>query len=449
VVGDEVHYLIGAIALVRFGTLRVTGATHWAVAHGMFPGMTARELLGHVLPTGYQVHGPGLPILLSIPILAGVEIARVSWLVLGALGLVIVSILASHVHPSRRWPMAAVALVATPATFLAMTQLYPDLVAGMLIAGLFLVAARMEGGWSPPSIAMVATGAAGGLLVLLHAKNLVPALLLLVALGWLCTRRPDRARLLGTLALGALPVLGFWLVYSLVAFHPGLFPKSGFAGLGVPTTTALLGLLVDAQQGLLVQQPWVVIGLAGVVVARRRAPVSTLALAVSLLVVLVANGMLANTYGGYSFVGRFEWELVAPLAALGALFVVELRHVRRRCAIGVLAAAIGVAVLEGLGLLFGGAHAFYNYVTLPVSWHRGATIGWWPGAAFLPALDARHLANAWTHPATWFGVGIVLGTAGAAFGGLLALLESRRRWRRVLLGAIAVLVVAICGIVLA
>ena len=119
-VGDEVHYLIGAIALGRFGTLQVSSATHWAVAHQLFPHMTSNELLRHVLPTGYQVHAPGIPLLLALPVLGGVTVARVSWIVVLAIGIVVVSIIAARSLGRRTaWPMALVALIATQTCLLA------------------------------------------------------------------------------------------------------------------------------------------------------------------------------------------------------------------------------------------------------------------------------------------------------------------------------------------
>lgn len=436
-VGDEVHYLIGAVALGRFGTFQVAGATHWVVVHHWFPGTTATGLLSHVLPTGYQVHGPGIPLLLSLPALGGVTVARVTWIILLSADIVAVSIVAFRSSQGRRsWPMALVVLVATPATFLAMTQLYPDLLAGTIIAALWLAAWCLETGRQLPRWSLVVVGVGIGALPLLHSKNLIPAVLLAVSLVVVVARRNDTRRCLSFLAVGALPVVIIWLVYSSVAFHPGLLPRSGFGPLDGRAVTGALGLLVDSQQGLLIQQPWIVIGCAGIIVVVRRAPWSTGALIASMLLVLGANGALRNTYGGASMVGRFEWQLVVPLAAAGALFLVELRHRRRAVAVGVLAVALAFSTAQGILLLTFSHHAFYNDAIVPGHWHRGQVFGWWPGAAFLPAIDARHLRAAWQGAANWWSVGLVVSAAVAAIAGLLWAFEPRRTAR--LLSVIAV-----------
>ena len=445
-VGDEVHYLIGAIALGRFGTLQVSSATHWAVAHQLFPHMTSNELLRHVLPTGYQVHAPGIPLLLALPVLGGVTVARVSWIVVLAIGIVVVSIIAARSLGRRTaWPMALVALIATPATFLAMTQIYPDLPAGAIIAALWLVIWRLETGWQPPGWALVSAGVSVGALVLLHSKNLVPAALLTAALVVVAVKRGVARRTLPLFAAGILPLAIVWLVTSLIAFHPGVLPRSGLGGLDVRSLTGILGLLVDAQQGLLVQQPWVVLGVAGIIVMARRAPWSTAALVGSLVIVLGANGSLMNTYGGTSMVGRFGWELLVPLAAGGALFLVKLREHRRGAAIVVLGAALALALIQGIVLVTLSHHAFFNHVVLPGHWQQGRAYGWWPGASFLPVLDAMHLRGAWQHAATWWSVGLVLSVAVAAIAGLLWLLEPRRWPRLTSLAAVGVAVVCIVG----
>jgi hypothetical protein len=79
-----------------------------------------------------------------------------------------------------------------------------------------------------------------------------------------------------------------------------------------------LGLHLDRAQGLFLQQPLWLLGVAGIPFLLKQAPLPLFFLALSYLSIVIPNSMHLNRYGGFSFVGRFELSAamlwVFPLA---------------------------------------------------------------------------------------------------------------------------------------
>ena len=425
--GDEPHYLINAIGLGRFHSITVVAATRDVVLHHLMPGLGSVESLLRSAPKGiYPLHEPGLASLLALPALLGITAAVRSLIVLVALGFVGLSLLAwraaGHDAP---WPFAALLVVATPATFVAMTQVYPDLLAGIVLAAVLMAVLASERGLPLPAGAWLAVGVGASTLPWLHLKNLLPCLLL-VAVLLVASRRsaePRRAALL--VALGSsLPLLAL-LAYNLRVFGASLAPTTPLAWGSSATLTRAVGLVVDGQQGLLVQQPALLLGVAGMIVLARRAPLAVGTAAIASLWIWLSNAAVTNPYGGLSPTGRFGFELVPVLGAFGGLALIELRRRRRLIAILLAAACAALALVEAVPVYLLDHHVLLNGADVAWTWASGRPLAWWPASTLPPCLSASCLAHPWSPTRSWFSTLLLLGMGTAAVAALVSLLSDR------------------------
>jgi len=154
-----------------------------------------------------------------------------------------------------------------------------------------------------------------------------------------------------------------------------------FAPLGLPTLTRAVALLVDRRQGLFVQFPSALLGLAGIWVWRRRIPVAGSSALVLVLATTYGNATQSVSFGGGSFIGRFAWPNVPVLFAFGGLYLLDLWKVRRRAVrtIGVLIGAL--YVLQAIPILRD-EHLYFNVF----AWDPARYTGWWGGLDASPVL---------------------------------------------------------------
>ena len=395
VTGDEPHYLIVARALTHFsphvfGAYQQDYRTHYFYAWP--PGSSLVPLAQQHMFAGshgvVSIHGLGVPLLLMPSLaVAGKHEAVGGFLAITAAGIAFLFARGSSLaHLGRRGQLLFALVLVGPTVLIAATQLYPDLPAGLLLACSVLELARAERDRALGPLGGVVVAVSVAFLPWLHIKNLAPAIVVLVAATLIARRvRVDRRLLLGAAAT----VAASWallLAYNLYYFgHPLGVPQAS-PSVDKSALAVTIGLLFDRDQGLFVQVPLVVIGIVGLLLARRAAPIAIGASLLSTAAVLALNGSyLTRPYGGDSLAGRFEWTAVPLLLAWSPFAIRRVAEVRSRAwLLGAVAAALWV--VEWLPVPLGHHHPYNAGPLIPIF---GTTYypGWWWGLnPTLPAI---------------------------------------------------------------
>ena len=334
--GDEPHYLVVADSLVRHHSVDVTQAyVDEFTTRSIYPaGLAPDGVTDVVLPQAhvvigrdggtYSFHGLGLPLLLAVPFaLGGVVGAQLALIVLGA-GIVLLAWALSGLFLSsvrtRFWAVLTVA-VAYP-LIPASSQIYPDLLAGgIALLGIAMLLARDR---RPSWWQLTAVSLAVGFMPWLQVKFLGAALTLLGALAWIVARSRRDWRRLATAVVPAAVLIGTLLTWNVVTF--GSLTGAAPGGLELSTTAAMvgLGLLLDQNQGVLVQNLALWVGVFGLASFARRDRTVFVVWTVTFMAIWLPGAMHPVWYGGGSLVGRFSWALavlmIAPvMAGFGAI----------------------------------------------------------------------------------------------------------------------------------
>ena len=357
--GDEPHYLVTALSLVRDADLDVRDQ-YAAAAYRPFhePDLVPQARPG---PDGRlaEPHNPGLPVLLAAPMAAGGWVGAKLALALMAAALAALLVwtavrrLGVPVVPAA----AVVGLLAASAPLATYgSQVYPELPAALCVA--VAVAALL----GPPGGA--AAGVAGLAVVALPwlSVKYAPVAAALAAVALWRLWRGGRRRLAGGLAAGLVLAAGAYAAAHL-AMYGGLTPYAAgadFAG-GELTVVGsdpdylgrsrrLVGLLVDRDFGLAAWQPaWLLVVPALAALAARR-PRGWEALALPLAAGWLVATFVALTMQGWWAPGR-QVVVVLPAAVLAVAWWAR-RGGGRLAAVAVLGAAGVLAqawvVAEGL-----------------------------------------------------------------------------------------------------
>jgi hypothetical protein len=318
ITGDEPHYLLIADSIVRDHDLRVRNNYLIDTPVQQAAGLTLSELI-HLVPHtqgDFSRHNIGLPLLLALPYsIGGVFGARIFLaLVAGLAPFLIYRIFLSIIH-SEGWSAAAALVLTVGLPFVpAANQIFPDVLAGLIILFLtwrifFAQSTKSSSGW----LNEACVGLVLGFLPWLHLRFAPPAILLLagLALSMWDNRRDPRARRLlivsGAMLLGSLALL---LAYNRIAFS-SFAPYSGndvsfhFREIGMIS----LGLHWDQSQGMFVQQPLLLLGLMGIASLVRQKPRAAIFLGLLYLSVLIPSASHPAFYGGPALYGRFWWAI--------------------------------------------------------------------------------------------------------------------------------------------
>jgi hypothetical protein len=341
ITGDEPHYLVMASGIVKHGTLEQTlpyteeFQSREIYGNGLAP-LEATPSPGntHAVqgPRGlFNVHNAGLPLLLALPfLLGGVVGAKLAMILFGGTALAVVWKI-SGVYSAD----PGVRLLATLATCVglplvpASNQIYPDILAGVIaLSGLywFMTSATerslvLEGLW------------AGAIAALpwLQIKLAATSLLLIVALAIRITAGSKGIK--RPLLMSSIAVV-FWVglgCYHQYAFGNLAGPyQSGALQVNKTALMVLAGLHVDQNQGFLLQNPIMFVGLffVGALFARDR-QVSFL-WALVFLSLMVPNAMHSAWYGGWSLSGRFGWSAAIVFSLPTVFGLITLVTTRRR-----------------------------------------------------------------------------------------------------------------------
>lgn len=391
--GDEPHYLVVARAISHLSVHPLAAYLADLRTHQLFawPPATPPSNLALQLYTG--PHGPvsthpvGLSVLLSPFVAAGgAQLGRAGMIVLNAAGFVYLFERSTRLaRLDRRGRAVTATVLAGPALWVAATQVYPDLLTGVMLAAAAADLLTLERTGRMDRLAVIASAGFLAVLPWLHQQNLVAAGFVLAGLAV----AGRRARQLRPVAFVAVTSVVSWL--ALVGFNlreyghalglPQPFPSLNGAGV-----TEILGLLFDRQQGLFVQMPLAALGLVGMWLWRRWTPVATVATLAAAASLLYLNGTFVHApYGGVSFAGRFQWSSLVPLLPWCPAAVEELaRRSGRLVALGLGAGALWI--LQAIPLATGG-HSYYNQLAAGAPWDPSAYPGWWgPVDRLLPVM---------------------------------------------------------------
>jgi len=395
VTGDEPHYLILARALSHFSPL-VMWAYHLdfrtQTLYKLPPGAKFSNIPNHVYagPHGMvSIHGLGVSALIA-PFLAigGKNLAFIGFFTVEVAGFIYLHQRGSYLAGLTRSGKVVFGLaLGGPALWLAGTQLYPDLLTGIGLASALIEVGIVErygrltrqGAWVFAAVI--------AFLPWLHVKNFLPSLV--AALAFVAVAMRARAGRASVIVIAV--VVTSWVL--LLAYN--LYYFGHLLGYPQPnpelTKNALIlttGLLFDRDQGLFVQLPTALLGVAGLWCARRSVPIWATATLVSAGAVLLLNGSYTRVpYGGEALAGRFEWTAVPLLLAGCPLLIARLDLVPRRvwgagAVIGALWVVQAIPILDG-------SHVYYN-ASNPPPWDPSRYPGWWPRIdVLLPQLSPR------------------------------------------------------------
>lgn len=343
IAGDEPGYLVAARSLWVHHSLEMTAAYHDAVRGQRF--FIGAAKLTHTHHGLYSVHGLGLPFLVGPGvILNGSAGARSVMLLIAVLAPILVyATLRLEGVNAVRSGIIAIALTLSASLLASSAEIYPDLPAGVIAAGvlvLILRRARLQRVERPSirygALALIA------LLPWLHTRFLAPCVILAFATIFL-RRHPSRrsvAREAGIIALSFVALSGYNLTYF-GRLSGGLLVNNEVQS-AHNILSVFIGLNVDRFQGLFPAQPILLFAVLGIVILLRRYRDVGL-LALTLYFAFLASNALRAEYGGFAIAGRFTMSAAVVLLIPAA---VGLAEVARRSAKAVLGIAIGVIALD-------------------------------------------------------------------------------------------------------
>jgi hypothetical protein len=312
ITGDEPHYLIMADALVKDRSFDLRNAYQRE--------SETQRIYGSRLPAPHVVivnhrwgpyHQPGLAMLLALPFaVAHGPGARIALCLLAAmLPLCCFAFLRRHTSTSHAAWLTIGFTVGVPIAFGA-AQLYPDLLAGVLAFALLVWLADQrpghgEGRWA-------AFWLIAGLLPWLNLKYAPTTGALAAAAMLVWWDQEHRGTLRRALAASPLVAVG---PAAIVAFNLYWFEKP----LGPRPITEMtllfgrgaemfLGLHLDQGQGMFLQQPLLLAGVAAFVPFAQRRPRLALAWLGVYASLVVPNSLELARYGGGAPAGRFGWS---------------------------------------------------------------------------------------------------------------------------------------------
>lgn len=297
--GDESYYLILAESIVRDLDLDVSNNLQ---QHGLgLPGW--RESHSLERPHGwFSIHSIGLSALLALPwALGGLLGARLAMAAFCGLAAPLLCRVIERIWMSPPNSASIGIALALGMPFLASSnQIYPDLPAGLML--LFAADCAISSDRGAPALGGREFLLSSSLAFLpwLHIKYAAAAL---VALGWYM----DRARRLRAAPaaglVASLALLG-WYNYYAFGKPSGPYENDSLV-IHLNNLVIFLGLHFDQSQGMFLQQPLLLLGLAGLAPMWRASRRTFLWWLLMYAALIVPNALHPVWYGGYSFVGRF------------------------------------------------------------------------------------------------------------------------------------------------
>jgi len=425
--GDEPHYLVMASGIGRHGSFEQTlpYTEEFQTRKIFIPGLAPLDAIPtpentHAArgPHGlYNKHNIGLPLMLALPFLIGGVIgARIFMVLLGGLAVVVawkISGLFSTDRKNRFYSTLAtsIGLPLIPAA----NQIYSDLPAGVIaLGGIYWFMTTTK----PRSLAKEALWAGAiAFLPWLQIKFAATCVLLVAALAWKIYRESKnikRISLIVVMAIVSVLLLGY---YNYYAFGKISGPyQSGSLEASKTSFMVFLGLLFDQNQGFLLQNPIMFLGLfsLGALWARSRA---TFLLGVLVfLSLIVPNSMHPNWYGGGSFSGRFGWSAAIVFFAPTLFGLVWLYDNHRKSFWAIMGFWLLLQAYFFCLYTFGEVDIYNQPID---TWLENYSIYYFPISFWLPALYNASWAYGYAPNYAWLVLVLLVVAAGfSAAGGL-------------------------------
>jgi hypothetical protein len=389
--GDEPQYLVEAESIARDFTLNSNPGYVYIITHHIIypftekPGPNVAGEIGQAVFEHHlylPIHSVGLSVLLAVPVLGGANVAVLAFmLMLAALAVGVVHLVGLVAGATSPWRFALAGVFLAPTYVLATTQVYPDLMTGMIIAIIIFLVALFEVRKGCTTTQIVTGGVLLAVLPWLAQKNIPMTLLLVIVLVVAHRRTVMAVRELAWLAIPALASLLGVVVFNLWAFGHPLGIKNPIALSGIETWTRSSALLFDRRSGILIQLPVILLGLAAMWAWRRRIPLVVIATVLIAAAVIYGNGTEPGSQTGGSFAGRYAWPLVPLMLGFSALYLIDLWRVRRAAVPLVVGVGMVLSVIESVPVVLN-EHLYYSQVPWdPISYR-----GWWGGLDPSPVL---------------------------------------------------------------
>ncbi len=408
VTGDEIHYLVMSSGIVKNGSLEQTAPyreefkAREIYKHGIAPedAQPSPENTHAVLgPNGlFNVHSIGLPLLLAIPfMIGGVFGAKVFMVFVGALVVVCASRVSSCFSENkshRVWAIiaATISLPLIPAS----NQVYPDILAGLIaLVGLYWFITIKERRSPGLEALMAATIAYLPWLQVKFAATC--AILVLAVTVKIYLETKDVSRGFRILLIAGVSCL-MLAAYNYYAFGEIFGPyQSSALEISKTSLMVFIGLLIDQNQGLFLQNPINLIGIMAIGWLYRTSRAFTLTWSLVFLSLIVPNALHPNWYGGGSFSGRFQWSaaMVLIIPVVFGLLAIAGRNEK----------GFRLLVASGLSLQL---YCFYRYAIMGVdlynkgaeTWFDAYPIFYYPLHGWLPMLyNSRWAYGYWPNSA--------------------------------------------------
>jgi hypothetical protein len=263
--GDEPHYLVITSGLARHGTLEQSAPyAEEFKTRELYKAGLGGETHAVTGPNGmYNKHGIGLPLLLVIPFLLGGALGAKVFMIFVGAGVVVVSWkIASIFIPDDKARLIAVLATCIGLPLIpASNQIYPDIPGGFisLIGVYWFITAEKK----RPFFLCLLFAILLAFLPWLHVRFSATCLVLIVAIVWKINRGgTGSSRIPLSVSMLLLLLLSFsgLAAYNLYAFSNACGPFTATLEISKTSMMVLLGLFLDQNQGFLLQNPMMFVG---------------------------------------------------------------------------------------------------------------------------------------------------------------------------------------------
>jgi hypothetical protein len=410
VTGDEPHYLVMASGIARHGSFEQTVpySEEFRKKEIYKPGLTPSNAVPSLQnthagqgPNGlFNVHNVGLPLILSLPfLLGGVMGAKIFLILVGGLAVVVAWKISGVLvaNPQTRFLSTLAVCVALP-LIPSSNQIYPDILAGIIaLSGIYWFMttkmqrpAVMEGFWAAAIV----------FLPWLQIKFAAACVILVIALTLKIYLESKDIQRVTRIILPAIFSCTILALYNYYAFGKFSGPyQSGALELSKTSLMVLLGLHFDQNQGFLLQNPIMFVGVFSIGALFAFSKRLALLWLLVFLSLIVPNALHPNWYGGGSFSGRFAWTsaIVFILPTLFGLFrLAEANYKAYKFIIG---SAVILQLYFFYQYLFGSID-LYNKG--PSTWLDNYSIFFFPIHAWMPAFYNVDWAYSYGPNFGWF-----------------------------------------------
>jgi len=319
VTGDEPHYLVIADGIVKHLTLEQTLPYKEEFINkkiypaGLAPSNESPNPSNTHTYLGknglFNLHNIGIPIMIAIPYyFLGIFGAKLFLVLFSGISAVLYYKISYFFSKNKTFStITSLSLIISLPLIPASNQIYPDLISGTMI--LFSIYYLLKNNRKRNICFQLTNIFFISVLSWLHLKYLPISFLLLIALIFKLLTNREFKWILYSSCVFLISVISLF-IYNKYAFDSFFGPYQGNdILLNKSGLMAFFGLILDQSQGFLFQNPLNFIGLFFMASFVFEYTLIGLCIIIILSILLFLNGTHFNIYGGFSFVGRFEWTV--------------------------------------------------------------------------------------------------------------------------------------------